>query len=292
MRKNSELKRIITESWTEIHRKARTIPCTLPKNVTLLGSSTKTEYAERLDTPVSTRVVYGSPAREALYDDDPRTTCAFASLCEGPCLGHKSGILSWPHSKNARVWKTTLRFGNPRLFREKLLCESLLHVEAASKTGMLPAIRPDGATDHGDGVWLAKKLQESHWPGHFASWVYDYTKHKKRMMQYIAGKMTDNYHLTFSHSGTNMDDCTDVLNAGGQVAIVFDSKPGTKKRAGEPIPDTFMGHKVLDGDYLYGDARFLDPEGPAWIGLRFKYNGPREEGLAIAGKFVVRMSDL
>jgi hypothetical protein len=81
---------------------------------------------------------------------------------------------------------------------------------------------------------------------------YDYTKNLKRALKYLG---TD-YHLTFSRSETNDDECLEYLRAGGQVAVVFDK-----------LPDTWHGFKVIDGDD--DDLRYLDMGGVV-IGLKAK----------------------
>jgi len=60
--------------------------------------------------------------------------------------------------------------------------------------------------------------------------------------------MPKNYSLTFSRSETNEADCIRVLEAGGNVAVVFRHKP-----------DTWHGFPVIDGDAH--DLRHLDPRG-------------------------------
>jgi hypothetical protein len=79
---------------------------------------------------------------------------------------------------------------------------------------------------------------------------YDYTKHFKRMMRFLKGDFSANYHLTFSRSEGNEVEARDVLLAGGNVAVVFRSRP---------FPSRYLGFPVIDGDLT--DLRFLDPTG-------------------------------
>jgi hypothetical protein len=77
----------------------------------------------------------------------------------------------------------------------------------------------------------------------------DYTKSVKRMLRFLAGLLPKNYHLTFSRSEINEADCLRVLEAGGNVAVVFaDGKPMR-----------WHGYPVIDGDKH--DLRHLDPRG-------------------------------
>ena len=93
---------------------------------------------------------------------------------------------------------------------------------------------------------------------------YDYTKTFDRMLRFLKGPWpTKNYHLTFSRSELNDDECDKVFDAGGSVAAVFDV-----------VPASFRGRAVYSGDY--DDLRFLDPKG-YWIGLTPKGKLAREE---------------
>jgi hypothetical protein len=85
---------------------------------------------------------------------------------------------------------------------------------------------------------------------------YDYTKHPKPWLRTLP-----NYHLTFSHSGHNVADCLEALQHGINVAVVFST------RRGEPLPETWNGSPVIDGDLH--DCRFLDSAGVV-VGLRAK----------------------
>jgi hypothetical protein len=84
---------------------------------------------------------------------------------------------------------------------------------------------------------------------------YDYTKVPERVS--LMDKYS-NYDITFSYTGYNMDKCKTMLDRGIRVAAVF----GTL-----PLPESFMGRKVIDGD-LY-DMRYRDEKGII-VGLKFK----------------------
>ena len=100
---------------------------------------------------------------------------------------------------------------------------------------------------------------------------YDYTKHANRFDG--SGYIRENYHLTFSKSETNENDCYRILNNGANVTMVFHNDD--KRRVGnrskyQTLPKTFWGFNVIDGDTT--DARFQDKTGtPGYIvGLRLK----------------------
>ena len=81
---------------------------------------------------------------------------------------------------------------------------------------------------------------------------YDYTKIPAPWK-----RVTANYHLTFSFSGTNLPACIDALQHGINVAVVFSGS----------LPATWHGYPVINGDE--SDLRFLDPVGVI-VGLSTK----------------------
>jgi hypothetical protein len=96
---------------------------------------------------------------------------------------------------------------------------------------------------------------------------YDYTKWPSHLRQDLPA----NYHLTFSRSElTTSEDIKREIDAGRNVAVVFDA-----------VPDTWEGLPVIDGDA--NDLRFLDPTGVI-VGLKAKGAAKKD----ITG-FVVRL---
>lgn len=89
---------------------------------------------------------------------------------------------------------------------------------------------------------------------------YDYTK--------VPGRVTPaNYDLTFSWSGVNQGYVEHELRGGRRIAVVF-LLPGTlHTRREKPLPASFMGYPVVDGDV--SDVRPRDPS-PGIVGLRWK----------------------
>ena len=83
-------------------------------------------------------------------------------------------------------------------------------------------------------------------------------------MRFLKGPWpTKNYHLTFSRSELNDNECDKVFDAGGSVAVVFDV-----------VPASFRGRAVYSGDD--DDLRFTDPK-DVWIGLTAKGKLARSE---------------
>ena len=86
---------------------------------------------------------------------------------------------------------------------------------------------------------------------------YDYTKIQKRALKFARGEYPPNYHLTYSLNEDNYDKAMQVLNEGGNIAVVFR----------KDLRETFAGRKVVNGDLH--DLRLLDPKNVV-VGLKSK----------------------
>jgi hypothetical protein len=116
---------------------------------------------------------------------------------------------------------------------------------------MVPCVRLNGTSDLG---WegIARELMQKYPDVQF----YDYTKVLGRMLRFLEGKFPSNYHLTFSKSESNDADVLQVLQNGGNVAVVFKN-----------MPVQYNGYNVVDGDA--SDLRFLDSTNVI-VGLKAK----------------------
>jgi hypothetical protein len=143
----------------------------------------------------------------------------------------------------------------PERFRARLKLELSRHL--ARSKGLPVIVRMNVVSDV---PW------EREWPEFFADFpmvqFMDYTKDISRVLD---PKRPSNYHLTFSRSEVNEEECKTALAAGQNVAVVFD-KP--------PYPETFWGYSVVDGDT--NDLRFLDPAASV-IALSAKAAGARRD---------------
>ena len=100
---------------------------------------------------------------------------------------------------------------------------------------------------------------------------YDYTKSAHRAVKSLTNELwPSNYRLTFSYSGSNLDDSIKVLGLGGNVSVVF----------GGERPKAWNGFPVIDGDLH--DLRFIDPRGTV-VGLKAKGEAKKD-----TSGFVVR----
>lgn len=192
--------------------------------------------------------------------------CPHASPgCIAMCLGWTSGQAGMVASQSdlnsvrkSRIVKAQ-RFMQSRAdYMGDVTRSIILARRKAKREGLTLCVRMNGATDI---AWEGVKAQGVPFiasnPG---IQFVDYTKSLARALAHAAGKLPANYHLTFSRSETNEADCLTVLQAGGNVAVVF---------AGA-LPALWQGFPVISGDEH--DLRHLDPQGGYVIGLSPKGN--------------------
>lgn len=181
------------------------------------------------------------------------TVCPLARLneCEKPCLDHQ-GRGSMDSVANARLKKTARYFTDRAAFMSQLRAELTLQEKRAAKKGKRSVARIDGTSDLGLAMGFCGEYPETQF--------FDYTKVTARYMQWLR-EGSPNYSLTYSLGAGNKADAVKVLEAGGNVAVVF------RLRKGQPLPEKWEGFNVIDGDLH--DFRFLDPKNVV-VGLRSK----------------------
>jgi len=209
-----------------------------------------------------TAVTYGAPSRSSGYN-----TCASASPgCISSCLGRYAGranIIKKGEVSNVirdtRIDRTKLYFEDRPKYMGMMVKELNALVRKALRDELIPVYRPNGSTDtpyervplvH-EGVTYPNIM--SLFP---EMQMYDYTKVLKRALAFVRGEMPSNYHLTFSATEDNHDECLEVLRAGGNVAMVFDK-----------VPLYYDGYEVINGDE--SDLRFNDKKNVI-VGLKAK----------------------
>lgn len=209
----------------------------------LTVQNAKTRKGEKLG--ILTGILYLAPANES----GVMNTCASSTPeCRRACL-FTAGRGRFDSVRHGRIRKTLWLAADRPGFVEELNRNVVLLVARARRMGLKPAVRINGTSDL---PRLAQDLAAAFPEVQF----YDYTKHPKPWLRTLP-----NYHLTFSHSGHNAQDCIDTLRHGINVAVVFTT------RRGEALPETWKGFPVIDGDLH--DCRFLDPKGVV-VGLRAK----------------------
>lgn len=174
--------------------------------------------------------------------------CPHASKgCVALCLGEHSGNAAlYPAVLKSRIAKAQLLMRDRQAFLKEMTA-GIRRARATAKHQKLKlCVRLNGATDV---AW--ERLAPAIFADNADLQFVDYTKSPKRALEHAAGQFPANYHLTFSRSETNDDDCRRVLAAGGNVAVVF---------AG-PFPAEYLGYPVINGDRH--DLRHLDGRGVA-----------------------------
>lgn len=210
-------------------------------NLSYLGGvdvSAKIKKGQKLY--VSTYVMY-LQSYKSLFGN----TCAKGQNCYKPCLltsGRVKMDIKEFRILRARYFRTILFYVNREYFNRWLFAEidahSKLHSFSTSNSFM---VRLNGTSDLSpllfkvDGVNVLDAFPDI--------MFYDYTKISKR-----AELIRDNYHLTFSFDGYNMDECLDMMSRGINVSIVVDG----------PMPEKYMGVDVFSMDDT--DLRPLDEQ--------------------------------
>lgn len=239
----------------------------------LSRGTTNTKLAKGESEVFGNYVTFGlslAPARVSGHQVCPRSTPG----CRDSCIftaGH-GGL--FPSVPRHRIAKTLALFQHSRWFKKRLRYE----VRRASKYAKEQFGTADVRLNVFSDVPWERKLPEVFEQEGQACQFHDYTKVFPRMDSFLRGEFPDNYHLTFSRSETNEEDCLKVLDNGGTVAVVFGLTPREWKSA---RPTKWRGYPVIDGDQH--DLRFLDPPGSV-VGLYAKGRGRRD-----TTGFVVRL---
>ena len=178
--------------------------------------------------------------------------------CRALCLGMYSGqaaIVSdlengTNRTRESRVAKAQFFMNDRQAFMGEMAGHVRAMIRKADRENKKLAVRPNGSTDIA--FEYIKGYNGQTLPEQFPDVQFvDYTKSMKRILN---PNRPSNYHLTFSLSETNMDQAIHVLANRKNVAVVF----------GDGQPETFMGHRVIDG--TEHDLRHLDPQ-PVIVGL-------------------------
>jgi len=206
-----------------------------------------------------TGVMYLSPEKSSGYQVCPKASAG----CIAACL-NTAGRGAFDSTQRARKARTLRFFDN----RDQFLKDVYREIEAlgkkAKRKGLVPVVRLNGTSDL---PWEKFKLDKTlgktifeHFPD---VQFYDYTKIHQRAVKFGKGEMPDNYHITFSRAEDNDADAIKVLEANGNVAVVF--------RQG--LPAKWKGFDVINGDS--NDLRFRDEPGTV-VGLVAKGKGKKE----------------
>jgi len=182
------------------------------------------------------------------------SVCAWSTAgCRAACLnvsgrGQVSGPLALSNLlrspiHRARFDRVRLFFENRVEFFEGLDRELAALVRSAERSEFLPVARLNGTSDIS---WERFGVMERNPRVTF----YDYTKSRRRAVEWAGGRMPTNYHLTYS--ATERDNAVDInamLRGGINVAIPYRGA----------FPKTAFGFPVIDG--TESDWRFRDSVG-------------------------------
>jgi hypothetical protein len=185
--------------------------------------------------------------------------CPHAVNCVKPCLAHQ-GQGPVPSVAGSRVAKTALWYLARDWFLARLNRE-LANFRARTPSGETAGVRLNMFSDI---PWEHHGIIDAH-PG---IEFYDYTKNPRR-----AGTIRPNYWITFSFDGTNGEAARRILEAGGNVSVVFYERVSGaacgKAAHRQRLPESF----AIDGaifpaiDGGETDWRPADPRGVI-VGLR------------------------
>lgn len=187
----------------------------------------------------ATAILHLAPAWESGFN----TCAAHTPDCSAPCLFF-AGRGAMAKIQEARIAKTHMYYKDRITFLQWLKHDINTFFYNALGLNLDAVFRLNGTSDI---RWELHNIPHEFPDCQF----YDYTKLKNRR------NIPPNYHLTFSFSGTNLEDCRAALANGMNVAVPFLKTP----------PPTWLGYPVVDGDA--DDLRFLTT-GPNIIALRAK----------------------
>lgn len=209
------------------------------------GSSTKLMHNGHV-VEVEEVVNYGAPARESGVVN----MCVSSTpQCRATCLW-RSGQLGMPDQQRATIIRTRFMAEHPYEWAVCWLGELEAHAKRIHAKGKLFWPRPNGTTDH--------RFERHQWLLDLAYDVgvdkfFDYTKHHDRVS-------TDLYYLAKSATERTLPHMAEP----GMVIPVNVERD-------MPLPTTWHGHPVIDGDHEFGDLRPLDATRPdAVVLLRYK----------------------
>lgn len=190
-----------------------------------------------------TYMLYLAPSNLSGYQ-----TCPNDKYCKDLCLngsGHnkieKLANNNEGLSKidKGRIKRTKLFYENRELFMFLLCHEIEKYCAKANLNNLSFAVRLNGTSDLSPLLFQINGINILDYYHNIQ--FYDYTKVKNRF-----NIKKSNYDLTFSFNGHNWEDCEEVLNNNGKIAVVFDGL----------LPKKFHGYKVNNANNY--DMRFLD----------------------------------
>ena len=219
-----------------------------------LLSSGKTN-AKTIKNALETHIMYLAPSTQLLgFNLCPKASDG----CKVSCL-YTAGRGRFTSVQEARLNRTKLWAYDKEAFYKQLV-EEVLHLSArATRLNKTIAVRLNGTSDI-DHIELAKRHTSVDLLKTDGLVFYDYTK----CINYINKYKGTDYRFTFSRSESNDDEVMEVLNSGGNVAVVFR----------DILPNEWRGFKVINGDET--DLRYYDPTNVV-VGLKAKGDAKKDK---------------
>lgn len=225
---------------------AASLPFYMPSYLLSVEADAKTEKGT--GSGYLTGILYLAPGQLAGVGN----LCPHASAgCLAACLftAGRAGIFEAVNA--ARVMRTRFLHDNRAGFIAMLRGEIAALVRKAKRRGLRPVVRLNGTSDL---PW--EKLAPELFADFPSVRFYDYAKGLRRVLDFAAGKLPKNYHLTFSYSETNAAAAGLAIAAGVNVAAVADGvKPGQRFA----LPGLTDARPTFSADRH--DLRFLDRKG-------------------------------
>ena len=174
--------------------------------------------------------------------------CSHSSAgCRGVCL-HESGHLGKRNGTIAKLARTALYAIDPDAFWLLIDDEIRRHTARVAKQGKRLAVRINGTSDIDVPLWLVDKWDTADGRGVVFT---DYTKRTDVPLGWDHRAPGRNRYTVFSATERTTDaQIHDIIAAGHNVVVPFQVKRG------EDLPQSYLGHTVIDGDKH--DLRFLD----------------------------------
>jgi len=215
-------------------------------------------------------ILHLAPATLSGRETCPKRTAG----CTAACLNTagRGGMFKKGENTNmiqqARIRKTKMFFEDRDTFMEYLEQDINLGIKQARRLGLTPVFRLNGTSDLAWEKYTLKGSDKNVFEMFDNVQFYDYTKVLGRKVSAYK-----NYHLTFSAADGNEADVAKAIQAGMNIAMVFDK-----------LPETYMGLPVINADDT--DLRFLDPKG-CIAGLKAKGRAKKD-----TSGFVRRVIDI
>ena len=224
------------------------LPYDKPSRLTFKEGNPKTDKNIKVEGLENYRILR---LNLAPYNLSGYQVCPMASQgCASACLHTAGNPVFQAQKDKGRINRARFYMQDRDKFMTQLTRELVNFVKWCDKNKKIGVVRLNTTSDIS---WENYNLFEKFPMLQF----YEYTKIQKRALKFARGEYPPNYHLTYSLNEDNYDKAVEVLNEGGNIAVVFR----------KDLPDTFMGKKVVNGDLH--DLRYLDPKNVV-VGLKAK----------------------